>query len=62
MRRDIVPRDILPSDLSQQVNRMLQQNRSVEACQERDYRVDYANGDRMYIHERTVVRICEVNK
>ena len=57
MRKDIVP--VVPSDLAQQIGKMLQ-NVALEAKQEKSYRGDYANGDRMYVQERTHIRVYEV--
>jgi hypothetical protein len=56
--------EIVPRNLSQEVAMLFQQMnvvpyRVTEARQERDYRVDYANGDRMYAHEVTSIRVYE---
>ena len=53
MRQQLVQRNIVPADLSALVSRACQlpAGKNVQVTQSRDYRVDCANGDTIYIQK-----------
>jgi hypothetical protein len=52
---------VVPSDLAESVGKMCQlpEGRTLEAQQSRNYRVDCASGDTIYIQEKTQIRIYD---